>query len=139
MSTDFTIDRDACLLIWEMDGRLTPDEVLSAIGAAGNHPDFDQSFDELIVFGPTTQLNAFDSDALKQTQAKLKASYGDATVRNVRSAVVCTSEQAALVTKLWRALALADEGVGLDISIFEDVPSARAWLGRPENRAKEAS
>ncbi len=138
MPIEFNLDRDAGLLIWEMHGRLLPEEVLRAIGAAGSHPDFDPSFDELIVFGPTILLNAFDTETLKATQAKIKASYGDATVRNVRSAVVCPSAQAALVTRLWRALALADDGVGLDIKIFDDVAAARAWLGRPEIIEKEA-
>jgi len=119
-----------------MDGRILPGEVLIAIGEAGRHPDFDRGYDELIVFGPATQLNAFDARTLQETQSKIKASYGDATLRNVRSAVVCASEHAAMVTKLWRALAVADENIGLDINIFEDVPSARAWLdsARPDNR-----
>jgi len=57
-------------------------------------------------------------------------------MRNVRSAVVCASEHAAMVTRLWRALAIADENIGLDIKIFEDVTSARAWLdgARSDNR-----
>ena len=60
-------------------------------------------------------------------------------MRNVRSAVVCAGEQAALVTKLWRALAMADNDIGLDIKIFDDVPSARAWLKRSGPGKREAS
>jgi len=138
MTVRFKIDCDARLLFWEMDGRISPGEVLIAIGEVGRHPDFDPTFDELIVFGPTTQLNAFDARTLQETQTKIKASYGDATIRNVRSAVVCASEHASLVTKLWRALAQADDTIGLDIRIFDDVSSARAWLGNTGPKKQEA-
>ena len=137
MSVRYKIDREARLLCWDMDGRISPGEVLIAIGKVGRDPDFDPTFDELIVFGPATQLNAFNTRTLKESQIKLKASYGDATVRNVRSAVVCATEHAALVTKLWRALALADDSIGLDIKIFEDIAAARAWLSDAEPRKKE--
>jgi len=138
MPVHFKIDREARLLCWEMDGRILPGEVLIAIGNAGRDPDFDPTFDELIVFGPATQLNAFDARTLQETQVKIKASYGDASVRNVRSAVVCASEHAALVTKLWRALALADDNIGLDIRIFDEVAAARAWLGKAGSQKQQA-
>ena len=76
---------------------------------------------------------------LHETQVKIKASYGDAAVRNVRSAVVCASEHAALVTKLWRAIAMADRDIGLDIKIFSDIASARAWLHNSDPQKREAS
>lgn len=131
MSIEVKIDRDAGLLIWRFGGRLEPADILAAIEKVGVSPDFDRTLDELIVMDETVQMHAYDAESLQKTQKTIKAAYGDAAVRNVRSAVVCPTEEARSIIKLWRALAIADEEVGLNIRIFSDEKAARAWLEAP--------
>jgi hypothetical protein len=121
MPISYEIDRAAELAIVRVTGDVTTQEFQKYFKASREHPDFDATFDRLVIATGITSFPAANEVSALAPEIRRRTSE-----RTVRFAVVADSPLAIGMVNMY----LGQSGLSDRYETFSDAASAREWLRR---------
>ena len=128
-------DSEQLLFLGYSWGRLTEQEMLAAFEhAAATAPQHLES-DELILTHANMDSSAIDMPVLQRLRDAEMRLFGNkdaGNARPARSAIYCSNAMVNPMLRLYGALLDHEEGYGVELRVFDQLPAALAWLGRDD-------
>jgi len=124
MGVHFTIDRDARLVVYTVEGVTTADQARAFLAAVLTHPDYEPGFDFL---GDRREVDE-EPDTAYVRVVSFEVMSRKASLGPCRWAVLVSSELGYGMVRMW---GLMTEASGVEIAPFRHVADALEWLGLP--------
>jgi hypothetical protein len=125
MPIESAIDDESRMVLSKATGHITLDDVREYFGEVWAGPQY-QGYSEIIDWT--------DAERVDLTVAELRSLAGAAhtfydSSSSARLAIVASGREGSRMARLYRTLREVRGEGGPEIRVFEDVPSARSWLG----------
>ena len=124
MGVHFTIDVDARLVTYMVEGVITSDHARAFFAAVMTHPDYEPGFDFL---GDRREIGE-EPDSVYVRAVSLEVMFRKGILGPCRWAVVVSSDVGYGMARMWGMLT---ESTGVRIMPFRTMSEAASWLGLP--------
>ncbi len=130
MPVTVSVDNDLRLIVTRYSGRVTPREVLDAIGAVPPAVTRTGIYRGLATFDHTVDLSDLDVRALAEIRRRGVDVYrGLSLARGPSAAIIDDSDDARLIVPLWNAINDTGEALDLKYQLFRDPEAAFDMIG----------
>ncbi len=127
MESRFTYEDNPRLIIWEVDGIVTVEELLKDYTEHLQHPQWSPDLNVLVSFTENSELHKLNRDNLTWfAEASDKLDQVVRQGKAIRTAIICHSQIQAPIIQLWQYM--VEEQLLTNDRYFDDEVEARAWL-----------
>jgi len=132
MPVSHVVDNDLELLVVRISGRVSEDQVTTAIARMSGEVNHVGAYRSLVIFERQADLSDLDTNALAAIRTAMKAFYRRLKLRRrAGAAVVDSSHDAKMILPLWNAICKTDRELDLHYTLFDEAGPALVWLGIP--------